>query len=133
MNWEKSNLVPSQRVVYPGVILDLLYIRASPSQPRVEKLLSIDKEFLSSVAQPESSWRVLLGALSSLTSLIPGGRLRMRSLQLLLHRSWDQVDDSILVRWDISCRRDLEWWLVQSRLGVRHLSLSPDLDVWSDA
>ena len=33
VNWEKSNLVPSQRVVYLGVILDSLSLRASPSQP----------------------------------------------------------------------------------------------------
>ena len=78
VNWEKSNLVPSLRVVYLGVILDSLSFRASPSQLMVEKLLSVGKEFLSSVVQPVSSWRVLLGVLSSLTPLIPGIRLRMR-------------------------------------------------------
>ena len=35
-----------------------------------------------------------------------------RSLQLLLHRSCECVDDSALVRWDVFCQRDLEWWLV---------------------
>ena len=106
VNWEKSNLVPSQCVVYLGVILDSFSSRASPSHTRVEKLLSIGEEFLSSVTQPVSSWRVLLGVLSSLAPLTPGGHLCMRSLQLLLHRSWDQVDDSTLVQWDVSCRRD---------------------------
>ena len=96
VNWEESHLVPSQRVAYMGVILDSLSFRASPTQ-RVEKLLSIGDEFLFSVAQPVSSWRIFLGVLSSLTPLVPGGRLRMRSLQLLLHRLWDQVDDSTLV------------------------------------
>ena len=35
--------------------------------------MSIGDKFLSSVAQPVSSWRVLLGVLSSLTPLVPGG------------------------------------------------------------
>ena len=69
VNWEKSNLIPSQQVVYLGVILYSLSFRASPSQPRVEKLLSISDEFQSSVAQPVSSWRMLLGVLSSLALL----------------------------------------------------------------
>ena len=116
------------------MVLDSPSFRASPSQPRVEKLLSIDEEFLSSVMQPVSYWRVLLGVLSSLTPLIPGGCLRLRSLQLLLHRLWDQVDDSTLVWWDFSCRRDLEWWLVQLRLesGISLAQISPDLNFRSD-
>ena len=75
VNWEKSNLIPSQRVVYLGVIIDYLAFRASPSLPRVEKLFSIVEEFLSCDAQPASSWLALLGVLSSLTPLGPGGRL----------------------------------------------------------
>ena len=79
--------------------------------------MSIGEEFLSYDTQPVSSWRLLLGVLSSLTPLVPGGRRRMRSLQILLHRSWDQVDDSFLVRWDDSCRQDLCWWLDLTSLG----------------
>ena len=56
----------------------------------------------------------------------------MRSLQLHLRRSWDQ---SVLVRWALDCQRDLEWWLVRSRLeeGVSLSQVSPNLDFWSDA
>ena len=41
----------------------------------------------------------------------------MRSLQLLLNRSWNQVDNSSLVQWDDSCHRDRDWWLDPTRLG----------------
>ena len=61
--------------MYLGVILDSLSFRASPSLPRVEKLFSIVEEFLSCDAQHASSWLVLLGVLSSLTPLVPGGAL----------------------------------------------------------
>ena len=61
--WEKSNLIPSQRVVYLGVIIDPLLFKASPSLPRVEKLFSIVEEFLSCDIQPASSWLAPLGVL----------------------------------------------------------------------
>ena len=98
VNPEKSKFVPSQRVLYLGTILDFVLFRASPYQQRVEKLLSIGKKFLSSRLQPSSTWQVLQGTLSSLSHHILGGRLRMRSLQLMPHRSWDWVEDSSIVR-----------------------------------
>ena len=49
---------------------------ASPALKRVEKLLSIGDVFLSCVSQPVSSGLELLGVLSSMFQLVPGGRLR---------------------------------------------------------
>ena len=88
VNWEDSSLTSAQRVVYLGVILVSTLFRASSSQPRVEKLCSTVKEFLSCDRQPASLWRRLVGILSSVTVIIPGGRLRMRSLQFCLHLLW---------------------------------------------
>ena len=134
-NWGKSRPVPVQQMIYLGVLLDLVSFRASPAQKRVEKLLSIGNEFLSCKEQPVSSWLELLGVLSSLIPLVPGGRLKMRSLQLLLRRSWDHRDQSFLMRWVLECQRDLEWWLVRSCLeeGVSLSQVSPNLDFWLDA
>ena len=82
-----------------------------------------------------SFWRMLLGVLSSLTPLIPGCRLRMRSLQLRLHYLWDEEDDSTLILWDPACHQDLEWWIVPGRLqaGIYLAQVNPHLDFWSDA
>ena len=80
-----------------GVTLGPTLFRASPSQPRVEKLCLITEAFLSCSTQPVSLWRRILGVPSSLTPLFPGGRLWIRSLQLRLHRLWDQKDDSTLI------------------------------------
>ena len=41
----------------------------------------------------------------------------MRSLQLTLHRSWDQVGNFVLVQWDDLCYQDLCWWLDPDHLG----------------
>ena len=109
VNPEKSNFVPSQQVLYLGTVLDSRYFVASPSPDRIARLLSLGERFLSSVQQPAACWQSLLGTLSSLTHLVPGGRLRMRSLQFQLHRAWDCVEDSTLVPWTPACRLDLLW------------------------
>ena len=59
----------------------------------------------------------------------------MRSLQFVLRRSWDQVDQSTLVWWTQEVRLDLEWWLNSEclELGVSLEQVSPQLDLWSDA
>ena len=46
---------------------------------------------------------VVLGMLPSLSHLVPDRRLRMRSLQICLHRSWDWLDPSAPVAWSPDC------------------------------
>ena len=135
VSWEKSQLVPTQMICYLGVLLDSINFRASPAQKRVDKLLSIGDVFLSSVEQPAKSWLELLGVLSSLTQLIPGGRLRMRSFQFALHRAWDRMDPEALMQWSPEIYQDLLWWLNRERLerGISLEQVSPQLDLWSDA
>ena len=135
VNWEKSQLIPTQRMIYLGVLLDSISFRASPALKRVEKLLSIGDVFLSCEQQPVSSWLELLGVLSSMIQLVPGGRLQMQSFQFALRRSWDQVDQSVLVRWTPEIRQDLEWWLDHKclELSIALDQVSPQLDLWSDA
>ena len=135
VNWEKSQVIPTQQMVYLGVILNSTTFRASPALKRVEKLLSIGDVFLSCVSQPASSLLELLGVLSSMIQLVPGGRLRMRSLQLALRRQWDHVDQSQMVKWSQEVHRDLAWWLDRDRLelGISLEQVSPQLELWSDA
>ena len=135
VNPQKSNLVPSQVVQYLGVIIDTTSFRASPSQECISKLQSTAEEFRSSASPPACLWLSLLGVLSSLAHLVPGGRLRMRSLQLCLHRSWDRLDLESPVSVSAECLRDLQWWLHLPRLslGMSLCQVSPDLHFWSDA
>ena len=90
VNPQQSNLVPSQVVLYLGVVIDSASFRASPSAERISRLQSTAAEFQSCASPTAGLWLSLLGVLSSLAHLVPGGRLRMRSLQLCLHRSWDR-------------------------------------------
>ena len=131
----KSNLVPSQVVQYLGVVIDSTSFRASPSVERVTRLQSTAVAFQSCASPPASLWLSLLGVLSSLAHLVPGGRLRMRSLQLCLHRSWNRQDMEAPIFASMECLHDLRWWLHLPRLylGVSLHQVSPDLHFWSDA
>ena len=135
INPEKSNLEPSQVVQSLGVIINAQTFVVSPSPECISRLQSTAGEFLSSAAPPASIWLSLLGILSSLAHLVPGGWLRMRSLQLCLHQSWNRLDQSARIPWSPDCLRDLRWWLLLPRLsqGVSLHQVSPDLDFWSDA
>ena len=135
INREKSHLVPSQVVQYLGVVINTQSFVASPSPDRISRLLSTAREFRSSASPHARLWLSLLGMLSSLAHLVPGGRLRMQSLQLCLNRSWDHVDLSIPVAWTARCLQNLQWWLHLPRLsqGVSLCQVSPSLDFWSDA
>ena len=125
VNPQKSNLV----------VIDSTSFRASPSQEHISRLQSTAVEFQSSASPPASLWLSLLGVLSSLAHLVPGGRLRMRSLQLCLHRSWNRQDLEAPVSASVECLRNLQWWLHIPRLslGVSLCQVSPDLHFWSDA
>ena len=59
----------------------------------------------------------------------------MRSLQILLKPGWNLSDKSVILRWDDSCRQDLQGWTDLERLKLgRSLELpSPDLMLWPDA
>ena len=126
VNPEKSRFVASQVVQYLGVVIDSQSFRASPSPERIAKLRSTADVFLSCADPPASTWLSLLGILSSLSHLVPGGCLRVRSLQLCLHRLWDRGDQSVRIPWSQDCLRDLRWWLDLPRLslGVSRSSLS---------
>ena len=137
INSAKSSLQPSQRLDYLGMTLQSTPLRAFPTQARIHKVkvLCLIDEFSSSPKQPLSLWCSLLGVMSSLSTLIPGSRLRMRSLQHRLLVSRPRESPTTLVSWDASYRRDLQWWSVPSHLAVGvDLSLPrPDLVLYTDA
>ena len=135
VNFKKSSLIPSQDMTYLGMQIQSVQFVAKPTETRVENLLKIIEEFLSSPDPPAALWRRLLGHLSSLTLLVKGGMLRMRSLQIRLRSMWDFRDELLRIPWDPLCQEDLLWWswAIQRREGV-DLSLPVlDLSFYSDA
>ena len=109
VNFKKSSLIPSQDMTYLGMQIQSVRFIAKPTEMRVENLLKVIEEFLSSPGPPAALWRHLLGHLSSLTLLVKGGMLRMRSLQLRLRSRWDFRDELLRIPWDPLCQEDLLW------------------------
>ena len=135
VNLTKSSLVPTQSLVYLGMEIRSLPFIARPTPAQVSNLLRLIEEFLSTPSPPASLWRRLLGQLSSLTLLVPGGMLRMRLLQLCLKDQWDFLDDQFQVSWSPLCREDLLWWarVAQRWEGVSLSLPAPDVSFFSDA
>ena len=134
VNFRKSSLIPSQDMTYLGMQIQSVRFIAKLTETRVENLKIIE-EFLSSLGPPAALWRRLLGHLSSLTLLVKGGLLRMRSLQIRLRSKWDFRDELLRIPWDPLCQEDLLWWswAIQKREGV-DLSLPvPDLSFYLNA
>ena len=134
VNLTKSSLVPTQSLVYLSMEIRSLPFIARPTPARVSNLLRLIEEFLSTPSPPAFLWRRLLGHLSSLTLLVPGGMLRMRLLQLCFKDQWDFLDDHFQVSWSPLCREDLLWWArVAQRWEGVSLSLPiPDVSFFSD-
>ena len=132
VNLTKSSLVPTQSLVYLGMEIRSLPFIARPTPVRVNNLIRLIEEFLSTPSPPALLWRRLLGHLSSLTLLVPGGMLRMRLLQLCLKDQWDFLDDQFQVSWSPLCREDLLWWarVAQLREGVSLSLPAPDISFW---
>ena len=106
-------------------------MRVLPTEERIEKLSVQLEEFCSSQSHPASLWPSLLGRMFSLSLLVPGSRLRMRSFKLCLKRNWDLKDEDKTVHWENSCLG----WSDKSNLtpGIPLESLMPDLYLYKDA
>ena len=135
VNLTKSSLVPTQSLVYLGMEIRSLPFIARPTPVRVNNLIRLIEEFLSTPSPPALLWRRLLGHLSSLTLLVSGGMIRMRLLQLCLKDQWDFLDDQFQVSWSPLCREDLLWWsrVAQLREGASLSLPAPDISFFSDA
>ena len=126
---------PSQTLDYLGMRLQTRRLRVFPTPKRVRKLSSLLLDFVSCRQQPLPQWCQLLGVMYSLSAIVPGSRLRMRSLQLRFNVSGRLLPNSASVSWDDSCLGDLRWWSVESHLLVGlPLNLpQPDFALYTDA
>ena len=136
VNLVKSSLDPSQTLDYLGMRLQTRPLRIFLTPKRVQKLSFLLHEFVSCQQQPLTLWRQFMGVMSSLSTIVPGSCLRMRSLQLCLNASGRFLPDSAPVSWVESCRSDLRWWSEESHLLVGlplGLPPHPELALYTDA
>ena len=135
VNPSKSSLVPTRTLDYLGMTLETSPLRVFPTLKRVQKFSLLLRDFLTDRLHPVSVWRSLLGMMSSMSTIVPSSRLRMRSLQLRLNVAGPLLLDGDLVSWDDGCLRDPRWWSDDSHLlvGLPLGDSLPDLSLFSDA
>ena len=87
INQAKSDLIPSQKPVFLGAVLDFTVGQVFPTLERQRAVQAGADLLLSRPSSPARAWLVFLGYLASLVEVVPWCRLQMRELQwhLLAH------------------------------------------------
>ncbi|XP_045129076.1 uncharacterized protein LOC123514882 [Portunus trituberculatus] len=137
INRGKLEFKPTQTINFLGMEIHSTILKVFPSQDRVTQLLETIEYFGSWPCPPAQVWLVLLGHLSSLTQLVPGGRRRMKSLQFQLSNCWNRQmnTSSHPVPLSLAVLEDLQWWSDVGNLLQGHsLEIqNPELFLYTDA
>ena len=137
INWEKSDLTPSQDFIHLGVRWRLDLNRVYPSPENVEKVKQTLMTFLQSPSPTAVMWQSLLGSLTSQSRYVQFGRLHVRQTQWNLMRNWTQGVDPQDQRVESSpqVREELLWWWnqLQNPQGVPLVLPEFDLHIFTDA
>ena len=107
-----------------------------PTQERVERMMEVAHRFLEEEEPTARLWQSLLRHLSSLEKLVPGGKLRMRSLQFCPYKNWRRSQDmDIGFPPAVEALQDLEWWTDESRVrqGISIRRAECTLTLFTDA
>ena len=95
-NWDKSELVPSQRFSFLGARFCLEEGLIGPSLDRLTRLVTLIQRMLSARSASARQIHSLLGQMESMARLLPDGRAHKRMLQWCIKDRWSQADQS----WD---------------------------------
>ena len=137
INREKSELEPSQRSTYLGMLIDSVQGKAFPTDVRLSNLKDLAAVFLREEELPARDWQVLLGHMSSLERLVPLGRLRMRPIQWQLKSCWSAArhPPTYPVPITQAVRDSISWWVDDDNTtkGVPLHLPAPDVRLFTDA
>ena len=95
INWEKSELMPTQCPTFLGAVIDIPRQLAQPSPERVATITGAARRLRRRRRAPARIWLQFLGYLASLIDVLPDCRLHMRSLQIHLLRHYRPSRDPL--------------------------------------
>ena len=112
LNWEKSVLMPSQRVTFVGMTLDSASMLATLPPRRVESLLGFAQEFRIGALMSLGQHQRLAGLMVAAAPVVPLGLLETRRYQRWLNMfALDpKADRSVVLRVTARCWRALRKW-----------------------
>ena len=119
INPQKSELVPSQKPIFLGAVLDFTVGRIFPTLERQRAVRAGADLLLTRPSSSARAWLVFLGYLASLVEIVPWCRLQMRDLQwhLLAHFRPVSRDLSAPVPLSPSVVPHIQWWRELSHLA----------------
>jgi hypothetical protein len=113
INFKKSELTPTQDIVYLGYLFQLSQGLVRPPPARWDKIVRTLSPFRLAVQLPALTWQSAIGLLVSVVKLVPLGLLFLRPLQLSLSDQWSQFrghqSDMVAVTHEV--REAVAWWL----------------------
>ncbi len=138
VNWEKSKLVPTQRISFLGMELDSVNQTARLTQERAQSVLNCFKTLSGRTAVPLKLFQRLLGHMTAAAVTVPLGLLHMRPLQPWLYGRiprWAWKRGTHRVQITPACRKTFSPWSDPSflRAGVPLEQVSRHAVVFTDA
>ena len=95
VNWEKSQLTPTQHPLFLGAAIDLPRQLARPSLDRIRTITAAALSLRRRRRAPARVWLQFLGYLASLVDILPDCRLHMRPLQIHLLKHYRPSADPL--------------------------------------
>ena len=113
VNWEKSQLRPTQHLQYLGAQIDLKLGIIFPSAERLQSIHTLSQDFMGKTHVKASHFLRLLGTMNSCIGLIPYAHLHMRPIQLYLLAHWSPQsrDLDFPVPIEQFLIPHVQWWL----------------------
>ncbi len=113
VNWEKSKLVPMQRISFLIVELDSVNQTARLTQECAQSVLNCFKTLSGRTAIPLKLFQRFLGHMAAAVVTVPLGLLHMRPLQHWLHgrilrRAWKRGTHQVQIT--LACRKTFSLW-----------------------
>ena len=117
INFEKSDLIPTQEIKFLGYKFDLKVGLVFPTQKKIDRLLEKTVPMLESPQTSPRKLMSLIGSMASMEKTIPLGRLHMRPLQWYLKTHW-RYPQSLDIPVPVSqvLKQHLQWWTNLSNL-----------------
>ena len=137
VNWEKSELTPTQRPTFLGATIDIPAELARPSSGRIDTITAAAARLRRSRRAPARLWLQFLGYLASLVDVMQDCRLIMRPFQLHLLKHYRPAGDPLtrLIHNPPLVRRELARWTKRASLlvGKPLRTEQPTVTVTTDA
>ena len=138
VNWEKSNLTPSQTLCHLGFDIDTVSMTASCPAKKVDRLVEFTSSKLADGFFTVHEGEKLLGLMESVRPVTPFAALHYRSIQKqLLKAKQPMRDPNKLIFLSPQSSIDLQWWAKESgfrsNCSANLREPSPTLHIWSDA